>query len=152
MIASLNSWLSKTEKILLFLLLPVAEQSWAVMKWSTTQPLKQSYQGQRRNQRSRLCFRDSLGFIVSRAGKLGFLHEGMLPSCLVPVPNNSHSTGFSSVLGIVLGFHSHLREMWVDVCLCSICAASVQSVMFCEGNVCVHARLGLWGAALSITE
>lgn len=32
------------------------------------------------------------------------------------------SVRFSSVLGIVLGFHRHLHEMWVDACLHSICA------------------------------
>ena len=52
-----------------------------------------------------------------KEGKLVFLQGDVLPECLVAVPNHFHSVIFSSVLGIVVGFHRHLHEMWADACL-----------------------------------
>lgn len=66
---------------------------------------------------------DLLWAVHCGAGKLAFLHKDLLPRCLVAVPNHFHSVRFLSMLGIVLGSHRHLREMWVDACLCSVCAA-----------------------------
>lgn len=92
--------------------------------------------GRGTTQRSRFYCSDSSGFVGScalQSRNTDVSAQGLLPIRLVAVPNNFHNVRFSPLLGIVLGFHRYLCEVWVDAHLCSACATCCSQIYSVKG-------------------